>query len=238
MTDSSTPQDLRYIPVTLPDESLRDDVTVVLLHGFGASAQDLVPLAREIGRFRNWIFPGAPCPIEAMGMTYGQAWFPRDSKSMEMALYGRYFNELRTMEPPGLTESAREIMHLLDSRGIDPASVVLGGFSQGTMVSAEYVRLCLETGRALPRALLFMSGALIAEEWWKRVSSDAPELPPVFQSHGRNDAVLPFGDGAALAETLQTVGFDVRFMEFSGGHEIPLPVVRGIDQFLAEHFTD
>lgn len=229
----------KVVRIDLGDEvTANDDTIVVMLHGFGATAQDLVPLAAEIGLFRRWWFPQAPYPITVMGMRYGQAWFPRDETAMETAVYGSYFTNLRSLEPRGLTESAREIALLLDESRIPPESVVLGGFSQGAMVSAEYARLCLHEGRPLPRALVLLSGALIGERLWRDGASPRPDASrratavPVFQSHGRSDTVLPYTEGEALREILEQTGFSVRFLPFEGGHEIPGSVVTEVRDVL------
>ncbi len=231
-------------------EALDERYTVVLLHGFGASMQDLVPLAGELGVFRRWLFPGAPYPIRVHGMTYGSAWFPRSDDELEPALYGSYFRNLRTMEPAGLSESAREIGELLDAQGLDPGSVILGGFSQGSMVAVEFVRQRIVAGRALPAALLLFSGALIAEAWWREVFAErlvpagnggagaggavlgAARLPQVVQSHGTSDTVLPFAEGGALRDTLKRAGFPVTFVSFRGGHEIPRPALEAASDLL------
>lgn len=254
-------EELRVVRIDLGQdgpirEELENRTTVILLHGFGATPQDLVPLADEIGTFRHWWFPGAPYPITVSGMRYGRAWFPRDDGMMQRALYGSYFTDVREMEPPGLTESAREIVRLVDGAGLPPDSVILGGFSQGAMVSAEYGRLCLLEGRPLPKALLLLSGALLGERLWRRLiegtgaplevtgrtersplkrrGADSAVRCPVFQSHGRADTVLPFQEGEALRDVLGNAGFSVDFHEFSGGHEIPSTVVAALARFLSE----
>lgn len=67
----------------------------------------------------------------------------------------------------------------------------------------------------------------------------APRLArlPVFQSHGRNDSILPFAMGTALRDFLSQSKANVDFQAFDGGHEIPQEVLTrlaGLLQKLAE----
>ncbi|MFW5696134.1 MAG: alpha/beta hydrolase, partial [Alkalispirochaeta sp.] len=102
-----------------------------LLHGFGASAQDLVSLAPALGGAQRWVVPHAPVPISVGGMAYGRAWFPRRTEELQQALFGGYFLSLRRLEPAGLAEAAREVRRLVDGRNLAWETLILGGFSQG-----------------------------------------------------------------------------------------------------------
>src|SRR5688572_27322875 len=64
-------------------EGGKPDLAVVLCHGFGAPAGDLVPLAEELLALRpelgprvRFVFPAAPHSLADMGMPGGLAWFP------------------------------------------------------------------------------------------------------------------------------------------------------------------
>ncbi len=207
-----------------PTTTLSDDLVVCLLHGFGASAQDLVPLSAEIGSVRRWLFPHAPVPITVAGMSYGRAWFPREEEDLDAALFGGYFLSLREIYPTGLTEAAAEVRALIESEHIDWHRLVLGGFSQGAMVAAELLRQSAVDSLPAPHIAVLYSGALVAEAWWESVSP-AAQTPNVFQFHGRRDAVLPFEEGQALRQALVESGFTVDWHEFDGGHEIPAGAV-------------
>ncbi len=250
--------DLEDVP-SVEEGRFRTEWTGVLLHGFGATANDLVPLAPELAVARRWVFPHAPVPITVAGMSYGRAWFPREGEHLQQALFGTYFQNLRAMEPEGLAESARAVRNLLDERGVRWDRLILGGFSQGAMVAAELLRQgASNPGLPLPAVALLFSGALIAESWWKepglvdsahhgaspavgdgRAAADgsgapAPEDVLVFQSHGTDDSILPYSEGIALSRVLGNAGFNVNFAEFSGGHEIPTSIVTHIAGVLAD----
>ncbi|MCG8478843.1 MAG: hypothetical protein MI724_07095, partial [Spirochaetales bacterium] len=211
-----------------------------LLHGFGASAHDLVGLAPRLGVAKRWLFPHAPVPITVAGMSYGRAWFPRDDESVEQALFGGYFVQLRSLTPEGLRRAADEVRNLLDARGVDWSRFVLGGFSQGAMVAAEILRQgTVDRRLPLPAAVVLFSGALVAEAWWnERPASPSPEYrPAVFQSHGTSDAVLPLSEGRALRDAIISLGFSVEWSPFDGRHEIPPPTIGGAAAFLHRALT-
>jgi phospholipase/carboxylesterase len=169
-------------------------------------------------------------------MSYGRAWFPRESDALEQAVFGSYFQDLRTIEPPGLHAAADAVRRLIDAQGIPWDRVILGGFSQGAMVVAEMLRHgATDADRPLPAAAVLFSGALIAERWWDSVHSSRAQTVPVFQSHGSRDGILPVANGWALADRLTAAGFPVERREFTGGHEIPLQVQQAAAGFLGTH---
>lgn len=198
----------------------------VLLHGFGANGNDLAPLGPLFPVRETWLFPHAPGQLEWGGMLYGRAWFPREEREMEAAMTGAYFNRLREQDPPGLAESAREVLELAEAHGLDWSETLLGGFSQGAMVAVE---VALSAPKP-PKGVVLFSGSLIAERRWSSVVgelADRGERPErFFQSHGKSDQVLPYDEGKALFELLRQAGWEGSFVAFRGGHEIPPDVVR------------
>jgi phospholipase/carboxylesterase len=197
-------------------------LTVVLLHGFGAPGDDLVSLARFIGVPARYVFPEAPLEL---GGLYGdaRAWWRLDLAELEADMRSGGIRDRRGEVPEGLVPAREQLMRFLDQvkvrYAIEDRQLVLGGFSQGAMLSLD-VALHRE---APPAALILMSGTLTAESAW------APRLPtlanvPVLQSHGYSDALLPFSIAEILRDKLRAAGSTVDFVQFAGGHEIP-PIV-------------
>jgi predicted esterase len=55
----------------------------------------------------------------------------------------------------------------------------------------------------------------------------------VFVSHGVSDRVLPIGAcSRRIVPELRSSGYDVRYVEFPGGHTIPAAVARGALEWL------
>ena len=50
----------------------------------------------------------------------------------------------------------------------------------------------------------------------------------VLEAHSRNDAALPFKAAIWLRDMFEESGFDVRFVEYSGGHTIPAEGITGL----------
>lgn len=198
----------------------------ILLHGFGANAEDLAPLAPLFPVREQWLLPHAPGQLEWGGMLYGRAWFPREKREIEAAMTGAYFNRLREQDPPGLSDSAQELLKLAEAHRLDWSDTLIGGFSQGAMVAVE-VALSAPTP---PKAVLLFSGSLIAESRWARLAGELAERGATperfFQSHGNSDQVLPYDEGRALFDLLEEAGWRGSFVSFRGGHEIPSDVVR------------
>ena len=104
---------------------------------------------------------------------------------------------------------------------------VLGGFSQGAIVSCE-----VAFGSDVPlAALVLLSGTPVDTTGWRNQMSRRKGLP-VFMAHGRKDDILPFDLAERLRADLVAAGLDVTFVPFDGGHEIPGEVVVALGEFL------
>jgi phospholipase/carboxylesterase len=200
-----------------------DGPLVVLLHGFGAPGDDLVPLARVLAvpREVRFAFPEAPMDLgpEAMG---GRAWWWIDMVRMQTAaMRGEPIDRSQEI-PEGLAEARAHVVAMLDDldQALSPPSVVLGGFSQGAMLSCD---VALRTARPLAGLALF-SGTLLAEPEWAPLAAARRGLPVVL-SHGQADPILPFAGAERLRDLLRRAGLDVTWIPFRGVHEIPPPAL-------------
>ena len=214
--------------LTYIDQPARTDArrAVVLLHGFGADANDLAGLGDLLNPDRRWrcCFPHAPIELDVVGMPGGRAWFPDDLDTLRRIQTGHYFEHIAEIDPPGLGAAADAVATLIAALGIDFGQCVLGGFSQGAIVSVE---VCLRL-RRVPAGLLLLSASCTAEQRWARELAGMPTCP-LLQTHGRDDEVLPFVHGWRLFEMLREIGFAGQFESFRGGHSIPadlLPLLR------------
>ena len=205
-------------------------VTVVLLHGFGAAGDDLVALAEYIAAPVRFVFPEAPLEL---GGAYGnaRAWWLLDLEKLEQELRAGVPRDRSSEIPDGLLAAREQVSRLLDqvkSRlGVDDQHLVLGGFSQGAMLSLD-VALHRETP---PAGIILWSGTIIAESAWK---TKLPKLAgvPILQSHGHHDQLLPFTVAETLRDRLRAAGAAVEWHSFVGGHEIPPMVLDAAGAFL------
>lgn len=208
-------------------------LTTILLHGFGAPGDDLVPLARVIPAppGTRWVFPEAP--LELPGL-YGdsRAWWMLDLARIERALAG--IVDDRSDEVPDGLDDARESVAAVVREFHEGGTqrIVLGGFSQGAMLALD-TTLHLDTPIA---GVVFMSGTRINAAAW-RARLDRVRGLPIVMAHGKRDPLLPFAAAAALRDELRAAGADVEWIEFDGGHEIPPPVLAAVSRLLARVAT-
>ena len=208
------------------------EMVVVYCHGFGAPGDDLVPLGAEIaravpslGQSARFVFPQGPLSLESLGWGDARAWWMIDMAKLQLAQQTGQLRDLRSERPIGMPEARDQLVQLLielqAETGVPWSKFVLGGFSQGAMITVETLRHLPER---IGGAILF-SGTLINESEWKQPSKNLRGLP-VMQSHGRSDVILPYSLSLELKALLEEQGAIVQFVEFSGGHAIPQPAMQ------------
>ena len=202
---------------------------VCLFHGYGADANDLAPLSNYINLPSNvtWYFPQGPINLIVGSGMSGYAWFDIDVKAMELAMIEGRHRDLTTTRPPGLDKAKKYVTPLYEQIISDHDKAIIGGFSQGAMLSCEIVF----TNKQKPKALVILSGALLDLKNWQ-VAVQSCEGLPYFQSHGINDALLSYKDAVKLDGLLQSAGALGHLNTFKGGHEIPVPVLNELKSFL------
>ena len=222
-------------------EGTGPELAVVLCHGFGAPATDLVPLAQELVELKpelgpkvRFVFPAAPLSLAALGMPYGRAWFHLPQE----VLMGqeRDWDEFENSTPEGLVQARRGVMGLLSALSaatkLPYGRIVLGGFSQGGMVTTD-VALRLEEA---PAGLCILSGTLLCREEWRQRAEKRKGLP-VLQSHGRYDDILAFHQAERLRDLMTNAGLPVEFIPFNGPHTIAPEVLERMAEFLHIRLT-
>ncbi|AKG23622.1 alpha/beta hydrolase [Calothrix sp. 336/3] len=170
---------------------------IVVLHGWGANAQDVASLASifQLPEY-HFIFPDAPYAYPYSPM--GKAWYDLRMEKMYQ----------------GLPESRQLLIDWLLSleaeTGIPLSQTILSGFSQGGAMT-------LDVGLKLPFAgLVVMSGYLHPE-----LENTTPnQISPVLITHGRYDEVVPLAAAKRAKTTLESMGIGVQYHEFDMGHEI------------------
>lgn len=209
--------------------SMRDDerggVAVVVLHGWGAAGDDLVPVARALQRpGARFFVPAAPLPE----MGGGRAWWHLNPNTRPP--HAATDQVAPGFQPNAAVVAARTAVQGLIATIVErhaPASVALMGFSQGAMLSTD---VALAGTPAVDRVVA-MSGVLLADSVPALIAPRARK-PRFLLSHGRQDPVVPFASGTRAKELLETHGLPVTWRPFDGGHEIPPPLMAEVDRFL------
>jgi phospholipase/carboxylesterase len=219
------------------------ELAVVLCHGFGASALDLAGLTQAFAVVKPellariaFIYPAAPLDLSEMGMPGGRAWWMIDLERLLNRPTPELLARFRRDPPEGLSEARGMLSAMLDEAGrhfgLSVQRFVLGGFSQGSMLATD---LALRLPLA-PAGLCILSGALVNEIEWRVLAHRRGQLP-VFQSHGRQDAILTYPQASALCDLLTEAGLDVEFVPFPGQHEIPPLVIHKLAAFLERRLS-
>ncbi len=207
-----------------------DGPVVVLLHGWGAPGDDLVPLGQEIAapRGTRFVFPEAPLSLQ-MGFGDSRAWWMLDLEQRQREIAAGRARDLSRKVPEGLAEARTKVIALLDEleRRLGAKPIVLGGFSQGAMLACD---VALHTGKPLA-GLVMLSGTLLAADEWTPLMPKRKGLK-VFQSHGSMDQLLPSFMAESLRDLLTQAGLSVEWVGFRGGHEIPGVVLEKLGGFL------
>lgn len=197
---------LKFISIP-PETKKPPHGLIVILHGWGANAEDLMSLAPMLHLPEyQFIFPQAPFPHPQSPL--GRAWYA-----------------LETPEYKGLTETQNQVREWLESleasTGVPLSKTILGGFSQGGAMA-------LDVGRYFPLAgLISLSGYL----------HFSPEplhhpLSPVLIVHGKQDPVVPVEAAQQARNVFQQLGAQVEYQEFNMGHEIRPEVLGLIRSFV------
>ena len=208
------------------------DRALILCHGFGAPGTDLVPLAEAICSMEPalventlFVFPEAPLQPPEFEPFGGRAWWPLDMVRMQAAIQRGEFRDLRQDQPERLPAARAELTSVLDQvqHGHQLAldRIVVGGFSQGSMLATDVVLRLPES----PAALVVYSGTLLSEPEWTRLAPKRSGLT-VLQSHGSEDPILPFEAAEWLRDLFTSSGLEVEFQTFRGGHTITAPAVQ------------
>jgi phospholipase/carboxylesterase len=183
---------------------------LVLFHGRGADEHDLFPLLDELDPERR-----------LLGVT------PRGPLSLPPA--GAHWYVVREVgfpDPqtfwPSYEAAAAWLDELGAETGIAPARTVLGGFSQGAVMTYA---LGLGRGRPRPAALVALSGFIPTVDGFS-LDVESPPVPPVAIGHGTYDQVISVefarqaravlaGAGTPLLyrESPMPHGIDPRFMQ-------------------------
>jgi phospholipase/carboxylesterase len=177
---------------------------LVLTHGRGADADDLEPLLDLLDPDRRLlgIVPRGPLFLPPGG----RHWY--DVRQVGFPDPGTFL--------PTLEELAVHLDSILAEREIAWAQGVVGGFSQGAVMSYA---LALGAGRPRPAAVLAFSGFIPSVEGLDLALADRAGLP-VSISHGSLDPVISVTFGRDARDRLTAAGLAVRYREDAVGHTI------------------
>jgi phospholipase/carboxylesterase len=173
---------------------------LILLHGRGTSEHDLYPLLDVLDPQRRLlgITPGGPLSLPPGG----RHWYmvPR----------------VGYPDPATFAEGFGALTAFLDELDLDWSRTILGGFSQGSVMSYA---AGLGAGRPLPAGIVALSGFIPTVEGWS-LRDDIPQGFPVAIGHGSLDQIIPVEFGRDAKRRLEEAGADVTWHESAIPHTI------------------
>ncbi len=185
---------------------------MILLHGRGATAANILSLAKQFDRPElAYLAPQAA----------GNSWYPYS-----------FLARLEDNEP-GLSSALRMIADLsgeLAKHGLPPEKTLLAGFSQGACLALEYAaRNARRYG-----AILALSGGLIGPPGTSRNYSGSLGGTPTFLGCGDIDSHIPLARVEESAQVLHGLQAQVTQRIYPGmGHAINEDELNFVQQLLA-----
>ncbi len=195
---------------TLPDQA---KAAMILMHGRGADANDMLALAREFyyPEFA-YLAPNAR----------GNSWYPYS------------FLAPLSRNEPGLSSALGVIGDLLARlavKGLPPEKVMLLGFSQGACLVLEFV--VRNPGRY--GGVVGLSGGLPGPAGTPRTPAGSLDGTPVFLGCSNVDIHIPRSRVEETAQVLTAMGADVAIRLYAGmGHIVNRDEIRFVQGMMQE----
>jgi phospholipase/carboxylesterase len=187
---------------------------LVLLHGRGADERDLFPLLDILDPDRRLLGATARGPLSLP--PGGAHWY--------------VVRRVGYPDPETFNATYPELVSWLDDmlaeHGIPAARTVLGGFSQGSVMSYA---LGLGPGRPRPAGIMALSGFLPTVEGFELDLARAAGLP-VAIGHGTQDPVISVEFGRDARDRLVEAGARVTYRESAMPHTIDPSFLRELQQ--------
>jgi phospholipase/carboxylesterase len=205
--------------------------TVIWMHGLGADGWDFVPIVRELPLPEEpalrFIFPHAP--MRSVTINNG---------AQMRAWYDISMNDIsRLPDERGIRESQVAVERLIareGERGVDPARIVLAGFSQGGAIALQ---VGLRHGSRLA-GIVALSTYLPLEGTLDAEASSANRSTPIFMGHGSQDPVVPLQLAQASKAALERRGYEVEWHTWPMGHNVHPEEIEAISAFLGRVLGD
>ena len=215
-------------------EGSDNDWAFIVLHGYGASMNDLAPLSQFFTQFKgHTYYPDGVLEIPMGPFYVGKAWFQIDPARLQDPNANDNLDKYFANVPDGFLEAREKITSYIDEIKKKHKNVIIGGFSQGSMMAIDLV---LESPNDY-KALVLLSSSLVAPE---RLKGFLKSKTPIktFQSHGTGDPILPFKRAELLRDMLNNHGQSIEFHPFHGAHEIPMPIIEELNSFLGNVYAN
>ena len=172
---------------------------LVLFHGRGSDEHDLFPLLDVLDPARRLVgyTPRGPLALPPGGAH----WY--------------VVREIGYPDPATFLPTYAAVSEWLDGLGFAPERTVIGGFSQGAVMTYA---LSLGAGRPRPAASIALSGFMPTVPGFELDLE--PPLPPFAIGHGTFDPVITVDWGRQAKAALEAAGADVLYREYPLPHAV------------------
>jgi phospholipase/carboxylesterase len=197
------------------------DGALVLFHGRGADEDDLFGLIDVLdpGRRLVAVTPRGPLTLPPGGAH----WYAvRQVGYPDEATFAATYERVGAWLDGWLVDN-----------DIEPGRAILGGFSQGAVMSYS---LGLGRGRPRPAGIIALSGFIPVVAGWELDPATVAGLP-VAIGHGTHDPVIEVGFGRAARDRLAELGADITFTESPIPHTIDPSFLRVLRQWVGDRFA-
>jgi phospholipase/carboxylesterase len=195
--------------------------TILTLHGWGASAHDLLGLSPYLHDGEALVLcPQGPVAFQSAPGQVGYGWFPITSGGpMDPAEFAKGRDALRAF-----------VDEALATYPVDPRKVAVMGFSQGGVMAFDLVL----------RDPASFAGLVGLSTWLPNdlantiPENEALENFPVLVQHGTKDPMIPVERGRETRERLTRMGVDLAYREYEMQHEVRPESLRDLVQWLED----
>jgi phospholipase/carboxylesterase len=195
--------------------------TVIAIHGWGASAHDLIGLAPILHRGEALVIcPEGPVALQVAPGMVGYGWFPLSAG--------------RPPDPIEFARASRTLAEFIEEAcsryPVDRRHLVLLGFSQGGVMAYDlFLR-----DPARYAGLAALSSWLPADLARTVTQGEAHKGRPVLVIHGTQDPMIPIDRARESRDALLPFGVALSYREFDMGHEISPEALRALLEWLED----
>jgi phospholipase/carboxylesterase len=189
-----------------PTAATAEPWLLVLMHGVGSNERDLFGLA-----------PVVPAPFHLLSLRAPHILGPGSYAWFQFGILPDGSRVIDERQEAQSRAQVGQVVHGAAAQlGIPAGRVVVGGFSQGGIMSLSL----LLTQPRLLRAAMVWHSRLLPEVVPQQVAAAQLQGRSLWVSHGRQDPVIPVASGQAIRDHMAPLPVDLSYREYPGVHEI------------------
>ncbi len=206
------------------------DITIVMLHGYGSSPLDCLPLAAIFPeRQIEWYMPYAPHIFDVIPDLDSRSWLPLEyMEVLDSICQGNELDRSIFLEEE-LNEICARLRKMVEALGVSYSSLLIGGFGPSAVVATHF-------GLTTPEPILGMllsSGTLITGLGWDKLARERVGTTFV-QTHGIYDNVFSVLHARLLNKLLVSNGMMGFLNEYPCAHEMIPDAIGAYNQYISQ----